>query len=55
MKSQTVKLNFTRAERFEIASSSIISTDPLSEKNSENNDDKAILLKDVDADLALST
>lgn len=53
-KSQTVKFIFTRIERFEIASSSIISTGPLSE-NSENNGDRRILLKDVVADFTLST
>lgn len=55
MKSQTVKFIFTRTERFEIASSSIISTGPLSEKNSENNGDRRTLLKDVVEDFTLST
>ena len=55
MKSQTVKLNLTRTERFDIASSSIISTGPLSEKNSENDGDRRTLLKDVVADFTLST
>lgn len=53
-KSQTVKFIFTRIERFEMASSSIKSTGPLSE-NSENNGDRRTLLKDVLADLTLST
>lgn len=55
MKSQTVKCNFTRIDRFEIASSSIISTGPLSEKNSENDGDRRTLLKDVLVDFTLST
>jgi len=55
MKSQTVKCNFTRIDRFEIASSSIISTGPLSEKNSENDGDRRTLLRDVLADFTLST
>jgi len=53
--SQTVRLNFTRRERFEIASSSIMSTGPLSEMNSENDGDRRILLKDAVADFTLST
>lgn len=55
MKSQTVKLNFTRTERLDIASSSIISIGPLSEKNSENSGEKITLLKVVAVDFALST
>ena len=53
--SQTVRFNFTRRERLEMASSSIISTCPLSEKNSENDGDRRILLRDVVADFTLST
>lgn len=55
IKSQTVKLNLTRTERFDMASSSIISTGPLSEKNSENDEERRTLLKDVVADFTLST
>jgi hypothetical protein len=54
-KSQTVKFSLTRTVRFEIASSSIISTGPLSVENSENTGDRRTLLKDVVTDLALST
>lgn len=54
-KSQTVKLIFNRIERLEIASSSIISMGPLSEKKSENDGDRRTLLKDEVADLTLST
>lgn len=54
-KSQTVKLSFKCIERFEIASSSIISTGPFSEKKSANDGDKRTLLKDVAADFTLST
>lgn len=55
MNSQTVTLNFRRIDRFELASSSIISTGPLSEKNSENDGDWRTLLNIVVADFALST
>lgn len=54
-KSQTVKLIFSRIERFDIASSSIISSGPLSEKQSENAGDRRTLLKDEAADFALIT
>lgn len=54
-KSHTVKLSFNRIEKFEITSSSIISTGPLSVKKSENDGDTRILRKDVVADFALST
>lgn len=55
MKSQTVKPNFTRIERLDIASSSIISTETLSELKLENSGDRRILLRDVVADFTLST
>lgn len=55
MKSQTVKVSFTRIERFVMASSSIISADPLSISRSENDGNRSTLLKDEDADLTLST
>lgn len=54
-KSQIVKLNFTRTERFKMASSSITSTSPLSEKYSENIGERRTLLKDVVADFTVST
>lgn len=53
--SQTVRFNLTRRDRVEMASSSITSTDPLSDMNSENDGDRRILLKDVVADFTLST
>jgi len=54
VKSQTVKLIFTEIERFEIASSSIKSTAPFSDKNSENDGDRRIRLRFEDADFTLS-
>lgn len=54
-KSQTVKLSFSRIEKFEVASSSIISTVPLSVKKSENDGEAIILCKDIVADFTLST
>jgi hypothetical protein len=50
-----VRFNFSRRERFEMASSSITSADPFSEENSENDGDKRILLKDIVVDFTLST
>nr|GLL18196.1 hypothetical protein Itr_chr01CG21140 [Ipomoea trifida] len=55
MNSHTVKLSFNRTERLEIASSSIMSKGPLSEKKSENDGDRRTLLKDEVADFTLST
>lgn len=52
-KSQTVKLSFTRIDR--LASSSIISGGPLSEKKSEKEGERRTLLKVVVADFTLST
>lgn len=53
--SQTVRFNFSRRVRLEMASSSITSTDPFSDENSENDGDRRILLKDVVVDFTLST
>lgn len=54
-KSHTVKLIFSLTERFEIASSSIISMGPLYGKQSENDGDRRTILKHEAADFTLST
>lgn len=53
--SQTVRFNFSRRERLEMASSSITSADSFSEENSENDGDRRILLNDIVVDFNLST